>query len=332
MPVYRLTEDDFVPLEETSFEAQQLQEREDIQRRLQDRPEILEEGLFILAEEYGNWEDSKRRIDLLALDSERRLVVIELKRSDQNSFMDLQAIRYAAMVSNMTLDQAIDAHRQYAQEHGIDVEEAYSRVRAHLTDDDGQAAIDSGKPRIILVSADFSKELTTSVLWLNQIDADITCVKLQPWKSVDGVFLESSHVIPIPEAEDYMLRLRNREEEVQRQKDSSNVATFPGSDKFQEALKTAREDRKPMLNSLLELAVDLKKEKLATLLTRAGSTYTNLHVRVPNASTGFYYVTLDKQGDGHLNFASSRLLESRAPKSKIKLEQILGKQIRHKSQ
>ena len=40
-------------------------------------------------------------------------MVIELKRSDLDSLMDLQAIRYAAMVANMTLEQAIDAHRVY---------------------------------------------------------------------------------------------------------------------------------------------------------------------------------------------------------------------------
>ena len=68
MPVYRVTEEDFEPLDKTSFEAEHLLEREDIQRRLRDKPEILEEGLFILAEEYGNWDDSNRSIDLLALD------------------------------------------------------------------------------------------------------------------------------------------------------------------------------------------------------------------------------------------------------------------------
>ena len=111
MPVFRVTEADFEPLERTSFEAEKLRERDDIQRRLRDRPKILEEGLFILAEEYGNWKESNRRIDLLALDRKGRLVVIELKRSDEDSLMDLQAIRYAAMVANMTLEQAVDAHR-----------------------------------------------------------------------------------------------------------------------------------------------------------------------------------------------------------------------------
>ena len=48
MPVYRITEDHFEPLGETSFEAERLLERNDIQRRLRDRPDILEAGLYVL--------------------------------------------------------------------------------------------------------------------------------------------------------------------------------------------------------------------------------------------------------------------------------------------
>ena len=61
MPVYRVTEEDFEPLDRTSFEAEKLRERDDIQRRLRDRPEILEEDLYILAEEFGNWEEPKKK-------------------------------------------------------------------------------------------------------------------------------------------------------------------------------------------------------------------------------------------------------------------------------
>ena len=120
MAVYRITNRQFEPLAETSFETEKLYERDDLQRMLRDRADLLEEGLFVVAEEYGDWEESNRRIDLLALDGEGRLVVVELKRSDQDSLMDLQAIRYAAMVANMTLDQAIDAHRGYLRERGMD--------------------------------------------------------------------------------------------------------------------------------------------------------------------------------------------------------------------
>ena len=150
MAVYRITNRQFEPLAETSFETEKLYERDDLQRMLRDRADLLEEGLFVVAEEYGDWEESNRRTDLLALDGEGRLVVVELKRSDQDSLMDLQAIRYAAMVANMTLDQAIDAHRGYLRERGMDGD-ADILIREHLGPDEAGSRISTANPRIILV-------------------------------------------------------------------------------------------------------------------------------------------------------------------------------------
>ena len=72
---------------------------------LRDHIDVLGDDLLVIAEEYGEWEDARRRIDLLALDKQRRLVVIELKRTETGGHMELQAIRYAAMVSAMTFEQ-----------------------------------------------------------------------------------------------------------------------------------------------------------------------------------------------------------------------------------
>jgi hypothetical protein len=39
--------------------------------------------------------------------------------------------------------------------------------------------------RIVRASAEFSKELTSSVLWLINHDIDIRCVRLKPYSLVD---------------------------------------------------------------------------------------------------------------------------------------------------
>ena len=65
----------------TSFDQEGVLERADLQRMLRDQPDVLEEGLFIITEEFSNWEGSGRSIDLLGLDATGRLVVIELKRT-----------------------------------------------------------------------------------------------------------------------------------------------------------------------------------------------------------------------------------------------------------
>ena len=320
MAVYRITSNEFEPLAETSFETEKLFERYDLQRMLRDRPDLLDKGLFIVAEEYGDWEESNRRIDLLALDREGRLVVVELKRSDLDSLMDLQSIRYAAMVANMTLDQAIDAHREYLKQRGRDGD-ADSLIQAHLGSDDAGTRFGTANPRIILVSANFSKELTTSVLWLNQRDMDITCIKLQPYRSGNDLFLEASQVIPMPEAADYMVRLRNREREAEGQ-GSYQPVTSEGVGKFKKAVETARADQVERLESLCGLAVELEKQGLARLFTREGSVNTVLRVELPGTGRGLIYLYKNKAGYGYLQFGGS-LFDSHAPTSKKRIEEII---------
>ena len=324
MPVYKVTNEGFEPLSTTSFEAEKIYERQDLQRMLRDQPDVLEQGLFIVAEAYGDWEDSRRELDLLALDKESRLVVVELKRSDDESLMDLQAIRYAAMVANMTSEQVIDAHEKYLQQRGIE-ENAETRIRAHLGTDNTDIQISTSNPRIILASRDFSKELTTSVLWLNQRDLDVTCVKLQPYSSSEGLFLETSRIIPIPDAEEYLVRLRNKERETERQ-ESPQAETFPGTEKFLDAIEKANEDQQDRLKSLHSLAISLKSKGLASLKTRVGSYNTVLRIELPRRSTGLVYVFSNKAGYGYLQF-NADLIESLAQNTKPKIEGIIGQPI-----
>ena len=67
--------------------------------------------------------------------------------------------------------------------------------------------------RIILVSAEFSKELTTSVIWLNERDLDITCVRMKPYKYQDQILIDIQQVLPLPEAKDYQIRAQKKAEE-----------------------------------------------------------------------------------------------------------------------
>lgn len=64
--------------------------------------------------------------------------------------------------------------------------------------------------RIVLVSADSSKELSTSVLWLNDRDLDIRCVRLRPYSHNGEVLVEVEQVLPLPEAEEFQVRLREK--------------------------------------------------------------------------------------------------------------------------
>ena len=104
MPLYAISDAELKPVATTTFADQSILERRHLQAMLLRDAAPLGEDLLVLCEEYTNWQDSNRRIDLLCLSRDRRLVVVEIKRTEDGGHMELQAIRYAAMVSSMTLD------------------------------------------------------------------------------------------------------------------------------------------------------------------------------------------------------------------------------------
>jgi hypothetical protein len=70
--------------------------------------------------------------------------------------------------------------------------------------------------RIVLVSAEFSKEVTTSVMWLNERDLDIRCIRLRPYRLDDRVLIDVQQVIPLPEASQYQVQIREKKHEERR--------------------------------------------------------------------------------------------------------------------
>ena len=209
MSIFELEKDQIVPLRDTSFSAEGVKERQDLQRILRSQIEVLDPDLLVIAEEYGDWEESRRRIDLLALDREAKLVVIELKRTDDGGHMELQALRYAAMVSTMTFRQAVEAYRGFLTREGKDTdpEEGILEFLAWDEVDEERFASDV---RLLLVAHNFSRELTTAVMWLSGRDLDIRCIRIRPYGLGERLLLDVQQIIPLPEAADYQVRIREK--------------------------------------------------------------------------------------------------------------------------
>ncbi len=92
---------------ETSFGQEGILERQDLQQALKQNIEALVPDVLIVAEEYSEWDQSRKRIDLLAIDRNANLIIIELKRTDSGDHMELQALRYASMISTMTFEHLV---------------------------------------------------------------------------------------------------------------------------------------------------------------------------------------------------------------------------------
>ena len=74
MTLFEMRDELFRPITEASFSEMNVRERGDLQRLLRTQIEVIDDELYVLAEEFSDWEDSKRRIDLLALDKQANLV------------------------------------------------------------------------------------------------------------------------------------------------------------------------------------------------------------------------------------------------------------------
>jgi len=210
---FKLTKGALVPLAETQLAAEGFFERKDLQRLLRSQIRALDSDLMVIGEEFGDWVASSRRIDLLCIDRDANLVVVELKRTEDGGYMELQAIRYAAMISTMTFSQLVDAHKDYLEKLGQSPAEAEQNILNFLNWDQPDDDRFANGVRIILASADFSKELTTSVLWLNKQGLDISCARLKPYKDEDGtILIDVQQLIPLPEAADYQTQIKAKEQ------------------------------------------------------------------------------------------------------------------------
>ncbi|MCA9029226.1 MAG: DUF4268 domain-containing protein, partial [Planctomycetaceae bacterium] len=283
MALYEIGNDSLRVIEQTTFVGAKLKER-DVQRLLRTQIEVLDPDLYVLAEEFSEWQDSSRRIDLLAIDRDAQLVVIELKRTEDGGHMELQALRYAAMVSAMTWQEAVEAHREYLQTIGV-MEDAEERILSFLdwtearVDDFGQEV------RIVLASANFSRELTTSVLWLIEKGVDIRCIRMMPYFNEQQLLLDVQQVIPLPEAADYQVRLQKKAQEEQsaRREDGEKKAL-----------------RRKFWDGVLELA-----NKTLPLHEKISSS-PEAFLSATNGGIQFCYIITNKNGRVELNFKRTK--------------------------
>lgn len=225
-------------LPEREFIELDILEREDLQEWAIEEPRILGEDLLILSSEYAKFADLRDRLDILALDTEGKLVVVELKRDRADRTTDLQAIKYASYCATLTAEDIQKDYRDFwnkRQENAFSPEEVGETIVGFLNNevvdevpymDDGWANFElDDKPRILLVAGSFGPEITSPVMWLiEEYDMDITCTRIEAYKHRERVLMNSQQVIPIPEAEEYLTKRREKQE---KQKKTSVTFTLP---------------------------------------------------------------------------------------------------------
>ena len=190
-------------------------ERAHLQEWIAKCPECLGEELLILAKEFDGFDETKERLDLLALDKQGGLVVIENKLDDSGRDVVWQALKYASYCSSLSKSQIVAIHQSYlAKNGGGDAREKIEEFLEH--EDFENVILNSGTDqRIILVAANFRKEVTSTVLWLLQHRVRLQCIRVTAFDNGSQLFLNMEKIIPTPEAEDFMIGVAEKEKEQQ---------------------------------------------------------------------------------------------------------------------
>ena len=190
-------------IEEVDFSQLGLRERQDIQEWVAANPEILGDDLLIIGKEFSGFDRTNERLDLLAVDSDGKLVIIELKRDDSGADTHWQAIKYASYLHRTTVEEIVGMLSNHV---GISLDEATSRLVQHLGGDDLIAL--NNDQRIILASHRFAPEVTSAALWLNEKASGeplVTCVTLTPYQMNGSLYIQATTIIPVPGVDKYVI-------------------------------------------------------------------------------------------------------------------------------
>lgn len=208
-----------------TFQELNFKERQHLQEWICKNTNILGERLLIIQKEFSGFDDTRERLDLLAIDEDGNLVIIENKLDDSGKDVVWQSLKYASYCSSLTKSDIRTIYQDYLDEQseGAVAEkllceflqvEAFDEVELNYDDQ-----------RIIMVAANFRKEVTSTALWLLEHNVRIKCIKVTPYELEGNILLDTEQIIPITDAEEYLIKVANKKQEeikIKEQKQTSN--------------------------------------------------------------------------------------------------------------
>lgn len=215
------------PVTVKTFSELGFSERKHLQEWLAHQPDALGEELLIIQKEFDGFDDTRERLDLLALDKDGNLVIIENKLDDSGRDVVWQALKYASYCASLTKGQIVEIYQQYLHRYLPTIEageplaqagqtvDATARICEFLEAPDlDEVKLNLGNSqRIMLVAANFRKEVTSTALWLLGQGISIQCFKVTPYALSEQLLINIDQIIPTPEARELMIGINAKEAE-----------------------------------------------------------------------------------------------------------------------
>jgi len=196
-------------LEEKTFYELRFREREHLQEWIANNPSSLGEDLLIIQKEFNGFGETKERLDLLALDKLGNLVIIENKLDDSGRDVTWQTIKYASYCSSLSKQEIIKIYQEYLGSKA----NAEEKISEFFDDKDiEEIFLNQGlnSQRLIMIAANFRKEVTSSVLWLMNFKMRIQCFKVTPYALNDQLFLTVEQILPTKDTEDFAISIASK--------------------------------------------------------------------------------------------------------------------------
>ena len=208
------------PVKTKTFGELGFTERKHLQEWLAHEPSALGEELLIIQKEFDGFDDTRERLDLLALDKDGNLVIIENKLDDSGRDVVWQALKYVSYCASLTKLQIVEIFQQYINRYEKGSSEAGSldastQICEFLDAPDlDEVKLNLGNSqRIMMVAANFRKEVTSTALWLLGQGINIQCFKVTPYSHGEQLLINIDQIIPTPEAKELMIGINAKEAE-----------------------------------------------------------------------------------------------------------------------
>ncbi|UWR67322.1 DUF4268 domain-containing protein [Phaeobacter inhibens] len=230
-------------LSQKRFSELNLRERDHLQEWLANQPDALGEELLIIQKEFDGFDETRERLDLLALDKDGNLVVIENKLDDSGRDVTWQALKYTAYVSGLTKTQIVDIYQQYLDRYAGGGNAAVRICEFMEVEELEETVLNPGNDqRMIFIAANFRREVTATVLWLLSRGIRAQCFKVTPYAFGDELMVDIQQIIPTPEAADFMIGMSSKENEEKAIQDTQKKRHKLRLDFWEAALEQLRVD------------------------------------------------------------------------------------------
>jgi uncharacterized protein DUF4268 len=196
------------PMAIRSFSELGFKERSNLQEWIAKTPSCLGEELLIIQKEFAGFSDTAERLDLLAIDKQGSLVLIENKLDDTGRDVTWQALKYASYCSSLSKENVRNIFQEY-----LDKNHPGSDAKTILADfldveEYDEVVVNKGATqRIMLIAANFRKEVTSTVLWLLNFKMRVQYFRVTPWSTGAETFLDVDQIIPTKDVEEFMIGL-----------------------------------------------------------------------------------------------------------------------------